>query len=338
MSKSLLKRGVLAALTAAFLFSTSATAEFNMGGFNFMLGIKEFDNGADNNFDVLIGFLDLNATWKSENFEGKFEAWIFPAGYGGISFVTDATYNAVAQEVQTQKGGSTDWVIVNAYAKYMYEMIDVKIGRSLEKYGNGFFYGDYLQKAPGTAVDYPGVIQNNLQATLKTGPLSSTVLLGVGGPLLNKGYLLVREKITPIDLLSISLGYQGNIFDPIQDEDADVVSNLAFGASVNYMEGQKAFVELGIQGLGKDDPADPDETLDPVVPFSFGVTIPTGGVLSALQFEGEVEGDRAVPFQFGVNLVKSFNDHFIAITSISTRGNAAEGGDMQWAWEIVTPF
>jgi hypothetical protein len=210
------------------------------------------------------------------------------------------------------------------------------IGRASLKYSKGFFFGDYLHRGAGPIIDYGGNTQNILQFTLKQKIFTTSLLLGVNDINLDRGYLCFREVVKPTEKFEIALGYKGNIFDPIQIKDAEVLNNLSLSTKIDYVAEQYIFGEFGMRGLG----AENDDYIR--FPFMLGFTIPTNKILNSLSTEIEFDSkreevDNLSAFCFGVIAIKEFNEHFKTILSLNN-GSYKKTGVIGGNFEFIVGF
>jgi len=315
-----MNRKIKSILLAAGVLSTFAltqAGELKTDAFLVMLGSKTVnpEEKTNNNLDVFLGLAGMDLSAKEGNFDGMIEVLFFPAGYG-FSYIQAAIFDSTTNQFVTKDAQESRTTIPDAWGRYTFDKFQVRLGRMKLKYSDGFYFGDYLHRGSGPVLDYGGNVQNATEAIYTSGISSTTLLLGVNDINLNHGYLEFREVIKPNDKSEFGLGYQGNIFDPIQDEDAEVLHNLSLIGKMNYTEGQSVFAEFGMRGLGAENE---DMTR---YPFMAGFTIPTNKKLNKLAVEVEYDSkrndvDNMSAFSYGIYGVKKFGDHFTTILCVN---------------------
>jgi hypothetical protein len=273
--------------------------------------------------------------YADSNFSSAIQLRIYPAGYG-FDYISSATYDANTNAIVTTKTNETKLQIIQGWAQYKFNSLKVKVGLIPLKFTTGSHFGDYAQRGAGGSYLYPGALHN---ATLITHDvkkvLNSQMVLGVNDKNLNKAYFILKETVTPIELLSLSATFRSNFFDRIADSEAKIVSALSFNLLVNYIKGQKVYAELGLRELGND-------AVDVSVPFTFGVTVPTNGILDICTAELEYSADRADADKPGLfwslYVGKNLGKHFQVQTALYNNAAAKKSGDLSWGLYFVSKF
>jgi hypothetical protein len=146
--------------------------------------------------------------------------------------------------------------------------------------------GNYLDQNPSSGFQSKLTYHNATDFTIKTGILTSNVLLGASDASLNTGYLRIYESVSLMKQFTFSAGYNGNIFDVTYNKDAIVTNRFEFLTNYEIIKGLCPYLELGI--IQKTTKTEYD------VPFLIGCSIPTGDILSSLAIEMEYLADRKV--------------------------------------------
>lgn len=331
ISKILIITGMLSA------FSSTMAEGLDASAFLVMLGQKTInpETKTNHNLDVFLGLAGLDLKAEKDNFEGMVELLFFPAGYG-FSYIQSTVLDSQTNEIVAKKAEESKTVVAHAWGRYTMGDFQIQIGRSNLKYSNGFFFGDYLHRGSGPILDYGGLIQNCAQFQYSSKMFTTSLLLGVNDINLDRGYLTFREVVTPTEQIEIAIGYKANLFDPIQNEDAEILNNLSLTGNLGYMEDQKVFAEFGMRGLGAENE---DQTR---FPFMLGFTIPTAKILSTLAFEIEFDSkrediDELSSFGFGAYAIKEWNPHFKTIFCINN-GSTKETGTVVGSFEMIVGF
>jgi hypothetical protein len=323
-------------VSSVLMCTSLVFGEFSFNGDVGILGIKNIgDLKTANNLDVLWGRVNFITAYSDSNFSSAIQLRIYPAGYG-FDYVSSATYDPSTNAIVTTRTNETKLQIIQGWAQYKFNSLKIKVGLIPLKYTTGSHFGDYAQRGAGGSYLYPGVLHN---ATLITHDvkkiLNSQMLLGVNDKNLNRAYFMLKETVTPVDMFSLSATFRSNFFDRIADSEAKVVSALSFNLLFNYMKGQKVYAELGLRELGNDD-------VDVSVPFTFGVTVPTNGVLDICTAELEYSAERADADKPGLfwslYVGKNIGKHFQVQTSLYNNSAAKKSGDLCWGLYFVSKF
>lgn len=254
-----------------------------------------WDNGADVNLDEFWGRANFGAVYKSDNFSSALNIRAFPEGWG-YEPLTGLTLRDSNDSVSlaTSKTQIAKIQIEQAWVKYVWSSVDLRIGRFYTTTSKTLTLGNLLDQNPGTGFQSKIAYHNALEGVIKTGPVATAVLLGAGDKNLNTGYLRIQATATLIDkALAVNAGYRANVFDIVRDEDAEVYHRLFAGADYEVIKGLRPYFELGILDNTKGAvQKNVDEEV--VVPLVIGTSIPAGKLLNALVAEVEVLGERVI--------------------------------------------
>ena len=252
------------------------------------------------NLDEFWGRANLGIKFKAKDFSSEVNIRAFPEGWGfepltGL-VIKDSTDTV---SLSTLKTSIAKFQIEQAWVKYMYKYIDVRVGRYYTTVSKTISAGNYLDQDPGMGFQLKATYHNGIDVTLKTGIASTNFLLGATDLKLNTGYLRLYEVINPTKEFSAGFGYRANLFDLARNEYADLEHRFALNAEYLLMPDLKPYFELGIvkknaarnQLTGVTLAGQKDITTYPVL---VGVCIPTGGILNAFNFEVEYVDGREV--------------------------------------------
>jgi hypothetical protein len=252
------------------------------------------------NLDEFWGRANLGVKFKAKDFSSEVNIRAFPEGWGyepltGL-VIKDSTDTI---SLSTLKTSIAKFQIEQAWVKYMYKYVDVRVGRYFTTVSKTISAGNYLDQDPGMGFQTKIAYHNAVDVTFKTGFASTNVLLGATDLKLNTGYLRVYETINPTKAFSAGIGYRANLFDLAKNEYANLEHRLALNAEYQVIPDLKPYVELGLvkknaarnQITGVTLSGQKDITTYPVL---VGVCIPTGGILNAFNFEVEYVDGREV--------------------------------------------
>jgi hypothetical protein len=274
-----------------------------------------WDNKAKVNLDEFWGRANLGATFKTDRFSSVVNIRAFPEGWGyepltGLT-VRDSTDTISLATSQTQ---IAKFQIEQAWVKYTWTLLDLRVGRFFTTTSKTFSLGNLLDQNPGTGFQTKLAYHNALEGVLRTGPTATSVLLGAGDKNLNTGYLRIMTTATLLKkALVVKAGYRANVFDRINNKNAVVYDNFILGADYEIIKGVRPYFELGIldntKGAVQKNIAD-----STVVPLVIGTTIPAGKLLNALVAEIELLGNRViakkdVPILWNLYIDKIFNNY-----------------------------
>jgi hypothetical protein len=241
------------------------------------------DLAGSHNLDVLWGLFNLKAAFTGDDdFSSVIHIRVYPAGYG-FDYVKSATFDPGHNAIETSAANAAKLQVIQAWAQYTFPFLKIKAGRIPQKYTNGIYFGDYIQRGAGGSFCYPGVLHNAVQFTNTTNMFTTLFHIGVGEKHLDRGYLIVRETVKPVEEIAIDVGYYGNVFDKVMFPDSAIISNMSIGGSFAYYEKQKVYTEVGLRDISG----------DLATPLTIGSTFPAGGVLDLLALELEYAQERA---------------------------------------------
>jgi hypothetical protein len=235
------------------------------------------------NLDDFWGRLNFGAEYKAKEFESKINIRIFPEGFG-FEPLTGATFDTVGQgAIKTQTTPQSRVVINHAWAKYSLGDARLKIGRFETVETQSDNYGNYVDLGvSGKFMSRPAA-HNAVELSSSVGPVAVSGLLGTNDRKLNRGFLRLYGKYSPIPVLALSLGYRANLFDRFKFPDDEIVQRYNVGAAYKLPAGWKAFAEAAIlQVVNKD-----NET-----PVLLVIQPPTGKFLDLLSLETEYVKNR----------------------------------------------
>lgn len=235
------------------------------------------------NLDDFWGRLNFGAEYKAKDFESKINIRIFPEGFG-FEPLTGATFDTVGQgAIKTQTTPQSRVVINHAWAKYSLGDSRLKIGRFETVETQSDNYGNYVDLGTSGKFMSRPASHNAVEFSSPLGPVAASALLGTNDRKLNRGFLRLYGKYSPIPALALSLGYRAPVFDQFKYPDDEILQRFDAGAACKLPAGWKAFAEAAVlQAVDKD-----DET-----PVLVGVQPPTGKYLDLLSLETEYVKDR----------------------------------------------
>lgn len=274
-----------------------------------------WDNNTKVNLDEFWGRANFGATFKTEKFSSALNIRAFPEGWGyepltGLS-IKDSTDTISLSSSKTQ---IAKFQIEQAWVKYTWVALDLKIGRFSTTTSKTFALGNLLDQNPGTAFQGKLAYHNAMEGVLKTGPIATAVMLGAGDKDLNTGYLRILVSATLFNkAMVINAGYRANVFDLVNDKDAEVYNRYFIGAEYEIIKGLRPYFELGILENTKG-VVQKNVNKDHVLPLVIGTTIPAGKILNTLVAEIEVLQDRVivkkdVPLFWNLYIDKKFNSY-----------------------------
>jgi hypothetical protein len=274
-----------------------------------------WDNKSHVNLDEFWGRANFGATFKSEKLLSALNIRAFPEGWGyepltGLT-IKDSTDTISLAAAKTQ---IAKFQIEQAWVKYTWKYIDMRVGRFYTTTSKTFDIGNLLDQNPGTSFQGKAAYHNALETVLKTGPISTSILLGAMDKSLDYGYL--RAMLTATFLkktLVFNAGYRSNIFDRIKDGNAEIYNRFFFSGEYEIIKGLIPFFELGILDNTKG-VIQKNVTKDNVVPVVIGTTIPAGKILNSIVAGIEILGDRViagkdVPVLWELYIDKKFNSY-----------------------------
>jgi hypothetical protein len=249
------------------------------------------------NLDDFWGRLNFGAEYNQGDFQSKLNIRIFPEGFG-FEPLTGATFDTAGQgSLKTQTAPSSRIVINHAWAKYALGITKLKIGRFETVETQSDNYGNYVDLgASGRFMSRPAV-HNAMETSLPLGPVASSIMLATNDRKLNRGFLRVYEKYSPIPDLALSAGYRANVFDRFQYPDDEVLQRFDAGIAWKSPIGWRAFAEAAVlENAGREND----------MPILFGIQPRTGRFLDLLSLEAEWLTDRKAA---GENKELFFNVH-----------------------------
>jgi hypothetical protein len=274
-----------------------------------------WDNNTKVNLDEFWGRANFGATFKTQKFSSALNIRAFPEGWGyepltGLSIKDSTdTISLAASKTQIAK-----FQIEQAWVKYTWAALDLKIGRFSTTTSKTFALGNLLDQNPGTAFQGKLAYHNALEGLLKTGPVATAIMLGAGDKDLNTGYLRILLSATLLNnAFLINAGYRANVFDLANNEDAEVYNRYFIGAEYEIIKGLRPYFELGILD-NTNGVVQKNVDKENVLPFVVGTTIPAGKIFNALVAEIEVLKDRVinkkdVPLLWNLYIDKKFNNY-----------------------------
>lgn len=241
------------------------------------------DDGIDNNLDDFWGRANFGAQYKSSDFASCINIRAFPEGWGFEALSLNVKDSLVVSQRTTP---IARFIIEQAWVKYTFSPVEIRIGRYFTSTSKTIHMGNYLDQSPGPGFQAKLSYHHAVDVSTKTGPFTSTLLLGAGDKKLNTGYLRLYESATLLKNKSLNLGagYRVNVFDFVQNPDVELEHRIAFNADYEVLKGLRPYVEIGIhRKIAKD-------TYD--APVVIGTFIPGGKLFNAIGAEIEILNDR----------------------------------------------
>ncbi len=269
------------------------------GSFQLQMQKAFWDNGSDNNLDDFFGRINFGSSFKAGDFQTYINIRAFPVGFG-YEALTGAVFDTTTDKLSVTKTKVANFQVEQGWFKYVWPLIEIRLGRFYTTTSRFLILGNYLNQNPSSGFQSRIAYHNATEFTLKTGILTSDVILGAADASLNTGYLRIYESISPMKQMTVAAGYSGNIFDVVYNEDALVTNRFNFIANYEIIKGLCPYIELGI--IQKVTKTDYD------VPFLIGCSVPAGKVLTSLAIEMEYLADRKVKKEEKPVLVSLYMD------------------------------
>ncbi len=197
------------------------------------------------NLDQLFGRANFGMRYNSESFNAGLILRSYPAGFGysPLIHVEFDDWDWVLKEEREQVSKIQ---VLEAWAQYVFPNLSVKIGRFNTDNSVFSYFGNYLDLDPDPKFLSHYHSHNALMLTNTTGPVTSSIMLGVGDEKLNRGYLRIHEEIKPTENLTIALGYRSNIFDRVHFKDQELSHRMNAKLSFEIVKGLVSYLDLGI--------------------------------------------------------------------------------------------
>jgi hypothetical protein len=262
----------------------AAAAALELKGDIQIQGERKFSAKSNrDNLDDFWGRLNFGAEYKAKDFESKINIRIFPEGFG-FEPLTGATFDTVGQgAIKTQTTPQSRVVINHAWAKYSLGGARLKIGRFETVETQSDNYGNYVDLGTSGKFMSRPASHNAMEFSAPLGPVAASALLGTNDRKLNRGFLRLYGKYSPIPVLALSLGYRAPVFDQFKYPDDEMLQRFDAGAACKLPAGWKAFAEAAVlQSVNRDDD----------VPVLLGIQPPVGKALDLLSLETEYLKDR----------------------------------------------
>jgi hypothetical protein len=206
------------------------------------------------------------------------------------------------------------------------DMLNLRVGRDFLWRTEGNFYGNYINTGiTSTQFFNEGVPGNFLEFERVMDIASFVVMLESTSSNLNSGNLMTWLSIDPVPMFSLGVGYKSNVFDLINDEDAEVVHALALNTMYSTPSDFEVFAELGVRDISSE--------RDAFAPVLVGARYPLTGVFEYIQVETELlkTGDREKltgveenPVLYGVSSVVELSDHMNLDVGLFTTRDVSE--------------
>jgi hypothetical protein len=243
------------------------------------------DDNNPNNLDNFFGRANFGATYKSADYVSCLNIRAFPEGWGFEALTLNVKDSMVTSQKTTP---IARFIIEQAWVKYIYNIAELRIGHYFLTTSNTLHFGNYLDQNSAPGFQNRLSYHNAIDLTVKSGPLSSNVLLGAADKYLNTGYLRIYETLTLTNdaLLKMGLGYRSNVFDRIYDNDARIENRFSFKADYKIIDNLIPYVEIGMLQNYTNDEYD--------IPIAIGTEIPTRKFFNSLIAELEIVQDRTV--------------------------------------------
>lgn len=270
--------------------------------------LSEASHADSKTFDAMWQRLNLKAGYKTEN----------------LATVVHLRYYSDLSNVGAIKKSQ----IIQSWAKYSFDMGSVTVGRYVKKFMNGVYFGNYLYRGDGGSFCYPGTLYDGAQVTINTGMATSILSFGASDVDMNSGKISFVEVLKPMDKLQLTVGYSGNVY-----SDADLVSNVAVNAAYTYMDKQKVYLEVGLKDVT-------GNAMD--TPITFGLSVPNGNFLKALNVEFEYAPKRADLDNNAILLAlvanKSLTKNISWVTALHSDAAGTEMGDLGITTRLYATF
>jgi len=227
LSRITLQTAFVASLGLAFQPAPRAQEGLQFKGDVQLQGEKSFARGwGGDNLDDLWGRLNFGAEYKDSSFESKFNIRIFPEGFG-FEPVVGASYDTTgAGAVKVATSAQSRTSINHAWVRQNFADFSVRVGRFETRTQPSFFFGNYIDLAPGGKFDGRNAVHNATEITSKYGGISSSVLLGTSDKHMDKGFIRIYERVEVSEQLALALGFRSNIFDKVYSQDAEILNRL----------------------------------------------------------------------------------------------------------------
>lgn len=226
---------------------------------------------------------NLGAKYVAEDVNGEFNIRAYPKQFGN-KLVTD-----VDSTGKNTKKDYDNFIIETAVVELTpNKMLAVRAGHWLTNYSIATHFGNYIDQDPRlpAAVFFGRVAYHDaVEMKVKTGILSSSVLVGGTDKNMNTGYVRVVESVKLANpKLVADVGWRANVLDSLAFPDAEpeLMNRLFVRVLDTLMPGLMPYAEYGaIQIMNEDG----DKEFKHVA--MLGVQVPTGLKSLQLNVEGE---------------------------------------------------
>jgi hypothetical protein len=270
-----------------------------IGSFQLQMQKAFWDNNSDNNLDDFFGRINFGSSFKAGDFQTFFNIRAFPVGFG-YEALTGAAFDTATDKLTLTKTKVANFQVEQGWFKYVWPLVEIRLGRFLTTTSKYLTLGNYLDMNPTSGFQSRLTYHNATEFTIKTGILTSNLILGAADASLNTGYLRIYESVSLLKQMTVAAGYYGNVFDVVYKDDALVTNRFNFVANYEILKGLCPYIELGI--IQKSNKTDYD------VPFLVGCSVPAGKVLTSLAIEMEYLADRKVKKEEKPVLVSLYMD------------------------------
>jgi hypothetical protein len=196
-------------------------------------------------------------------------------------------------------------------------------------------FGNYIDQSAGPKFKSRLAYHNATEFISESGNgITSSLMLGVSDPNLNKGFLRIVEKWESPFGLSLMGGFKSNIFDLVYDADADVINQVAFSPAYTLPNGIKVYMETAWQQVAGDD----DQ-----IPVMGGVGFKAGPYVDLVALETEFLADRKSggedkPLLLHLHMAKKFLKRLKVEASLHSDNKAPDFEDMTGSVRVSGPF
>ncbi|MBN1980600.1 MAG: hypothetical protein JW795_03655 [Chitinivibrionales bacterium] len=295
------------------------------GGLDF-LAVKSFwDVPNPGNLQAFWGRANLGMTYNSPEVIANVNIQAFPEGFGWDPLVT-VNFDKADSTIHAKSEPITKFQISAAWAKFLINPnFDISIGRMEKTTSKTQSAGNYIDQDEGVGFGWRSFYHNATEVILKYEPSTTSIMLGAGDKYLNTGYLRILETIKLNEQANMAVGYRSNIFDLIQNSDAELFNRFAIMGDYTLMPGFMPYFEVGILERFK---AGSKTEKEFGYPVTFGTMIPGGTILNIFAVEGEYESERDRSMMFNVQAGKFFNKYVLVLASLASDIFGADDGDL----------
>ncbi len=240
------------------------------------------------NLDLFWGRINIGLDYKDEQLQSKINVRIFPDGFG-FEPLTGVTFDTVGQgSVKTKTEPQAKVQINNAWVRYSWPDIAVRVGRIEMHDGPSESYGFYIDEDPSGKFmsRKPGSGHNALEFTSQKVGFATSMILAAADKNLDRGYLRLQEKYQSPLGFQAGLGYRSNVFDQWRFPEDEIIQRFDATLAYEIRKGILLFGEsamLQVQNRKEDDR-----------PLLIGVQFPAAQFADLVSLEAEFLSNRQV--------------------------------------------